>query len=364
MAESTLDELISWSLNRRSRVIGFTGVRGEYRLNLLSRLLVPGFGPDFAAKGDVLHVIELPTLLGDVSIPLNLSRRRSLSADPFRVILVAALLFLFPLPSIFLAGRWWLWIVSGLLAAAFLHRLFASGATSPSVVTKEGADMNLSVWRIEKARITGQPFGFEISEEPEPEWVAALDRAYAGALEAHEAVEIGQLPIPDGKLLACEPFQIHDPRPYTIAVPQGTYPVFISIAASPKTPDQRIAFAWVRLREGVPARWELARTRSGEEVSVGVDSGIAGFTSASAAKTLIDTYRKPGLDYSEPLSDAILKAMDKTWRDTRGWAMLAHGEATLAAFSSGFGDGTYPVYRAVDSRGRRLAVAIGFLVAW
>lgn len=365
MAERTLDELVSWSLNWRGRVTGFTGVQGQYRFNLLSRFLLPELGPDFANKGDVLEIAVVPTLLSPISLPANLTLRRALSADPLRGVLCAALIFLFPLPSIFLRGRWWLWIVSGLLAAAFLHRLFTSGATSPRAVSEEGAAMNLAAWRIIKSRVTGLPPGYEFSEEPEPEWMPLLDRAYTGALEHHESVKIGDLPIPDGKLLACEPFQIHDPRPYTIPVPAGTHPVFISIAASPKTSDQRIAYAWVRLREGLPARWEHARTRGGAEVCVGVDSGIAGFISAAAAPAVIEACRRPDCDYVGPLSDAIVAEMNKVWRNTRGWTMLdADGGARLAAFSSGFGDGIYPVYRALDARGRRLAVAMVFFVDW
>ena len=184
-------------------------------------------------------------------------------------------------------------------------------------------------------------------------------------LEDHETVKIGTLAVADGKLLACEPFQIHDPRPYTIPVPPGTHPVYISIAASPKTLDQRIAYAWVQLREGKPTRWEPARTRGGEEVSFSVDSGIASFTSAAAAWALVDVHRTPYGDYREPLSNALLHAMDKMWRNTRGWAMFdVDGQPQLAAFSSGFGDGTYPVHRAVDARGRRLAVAMVFFVNW
>ena len=365
MAQGPFDELVSWSLDQRGGVTGFTGIRASYRFNWLSRLLLPAIDPDFAKPGDLLEVIPIPSFVGDIGIVANYTQRRVLTADPMRCLLLVALVFALPLPLLFMGDTWRLLIVSGIAAAALHDRLFNSGAASPRVVAEESADWNIAAWRLIRARHTGVPPGYEFVDEPEPEWVPLLDRAYAGQLEDHEAVEIGTLPIPDGKLLACEPFQIHEPRPHTIAVQPGDYPVFISIAASPKSPDQRIAYAWVRLRDGKPARWELARTRAGKDVSVGVDSGIAGFTSAAAAKSLVDTYRKQGGDYREPLNDAVQKAMSSVWRDTRGWAMLdAEGPLRLAAFSSGFGDGIYPVYQALDARRRRLAIAMVFSVNW
>ncbi len=365
MAKAVVDELVSWSLNRRGRVIGFTGLRGDYQLNLLSRFLLPDLGPDFAEKGDLLRLDPVDTLLSEILVPINYTQLRVLSVDRSRALTCAAFIFALPLPSALL-GRWWWLIFSGVAAAAFLYFLFASGAASPKIVTEDGAALNLAAWRIIRRDVLPEEDPrFTIRKGPEPDWVALLDRAYAGTLEDHETVELGELPVPDGKLLACEPFLIHEPGRYTIAVPPGVYPVFISIAASPESSDQRIAYAWVKLRDGAPARWEPARTRRGDKVEVGVDSGMAAFVSATSAKAVIEAYRQPGWDYVEPLSEAIVEAMKKLWRDTRGWTMIeTEGGARLAAFSSGFGDGTYPVYRALDDRGRRLAVAMHFYVDW
>lgn len=364
--ERALDELISWSLNRRGRVTGFTGLRREYRFNLLSRFLLPDLRPDFADQGDVIEIEQAPSVTSRISIPANLTRRRALSLDPGRVQLCALLILALPLPAVVIGGRWWLLILSALTAGLFLYDLRASGIAQRRTVTEDGATLNIAAWRIIRRHyVAHEPPSVAIRDGPEPDWPALLDRAYADALDDHEVVAIATLPVPDGKLLACEPFQIHDPRPYTIPVPPGTYPVFISIAAAPDTPDQRIAYAWVRLRQGTPARWEPARTRGGEEVNVGVDSGIAGFMSATAAPAMIEAYRRPDCDYVEPLSEAVVAKMDKVWRDTRGWAELEIEDgARLAAFSSGFGDGVYPVYRALDARGRRLAVAMIFFVDW
>jgi hypothetical protein len=346
--------------------MGLTGMNGHYPFNMLTRFLLPELRSDFAEKGDLLEIVRAPSMIARIALPANLTRRCALSVDPWRARLCAAIILALPLPSVLLGGRWWLLIVSALVAALFLYDLHASGLLRRRVVVEEGAAMNIAAWRIIRPRTNGLPPGYEIREEPEPDWVDLLDLAYAGKLEHHETIQVADLPVPDGKLLACEPFQIHDPRPHMMPVPPGTYPVSISVASSPDGSDQRIAYAWVRLRDGTPARWEPARTRRGEEVSVGVDSGMACFTSAAAAVGFIAEYdHGGGYAYNEPLSDTLVKAFDEAWRDTRGWAVLESRDgARLAAFSSGFGDGAYPVYRALDSRGRRLAVGIIFYVDW
>ena len=298
MAQAKLDELVAWSFDARGRIDGFAGTRQPHRLSRPSRFLLPALDAGFAAPGDLLKIERIPFFGSEVSGLANLTQRRAETPDPLRSVLLAALVLALP-----------------------------------------------------------------FREGPEPDWVALLDRAYAGALEDHETVEMAALPVPDGKLLACEPFQIHEPRPYAIAVPPGTYPVFISIAAAPDTSDRRVAYAWIRIREGDPARWEPARTRGGADVEVGVDSGMAGFTSAAAAPRFVEAYDDGGRwGYVDPLSDALVSAMDEGGHGAAGRAVLDVGEARLVAFHSGFGDGVYPVYRALDARGRRLAVAMVFFV--
>lgn len=369
MAEVRLDELVAWQEDGRGRITGFTGQRGEHPLGALGRFLLPSLGPDFAAPGDLLKIERGTFFSSQVSGLANLTQRRAALADPTRIALYTALIVTLPLPSVVAANRWWLLIVSGLTAALALYLLLDSRRVLRDAATEENAAGILTRWRWLRPHMLPDappPPTITIRDGPEPDWMERLGQAYAGTLEDNEIVELGTLPIPDGKLLACEPFQIHDPRPYTIPVPPGTYPAFISVAAAPDGSDQRIAYAWVRLREGVPARWEPARTRRGEEVSVGVDSGIACFTTAIAAARFIAEYDHGGrYGYNEPLSETLVKAMDQVWRDTRGWAVLDSGaDARLAAFSSGFGDGLYPVYRALDARGRRLAVAMLFHVDW
>lgn len=361
-----LDELRSWSQDASGRLTGFEGLQRAYRLTWLSRFLLPRLEPDFARQGDVIRLEAVPFFATHVCGLANVTRREAITADPVRGWLIAVLILALPMPSVLAAGRWWLLIVSGLAASVFLWVLFTDTAALRRAVSEEHAPTILLVWRLLRGKYTGLPPGVELIDGPEPEWEALLERAYAGTLERHEAVEIGTLPVPDGKLLACEPFLIHRPRENIIPVPPGTYPVFISVASAPEGTDRRVAFAWVRLRDGAPARWEPARTRRGEEVSVGVDSGTACFTSAAAAPRFIAAYDDGGeYGYVEPLSDAVGTAMEAVWRDTGGWAVLECGEgARLAAFSSGGGDGTYPVYRALDARGRRLAVAMIFYVSW
>lgn len=357
-----LDELVGWSLDGKGRVTGLDGVRDRYPVHWLTRILLPGIGPGFAQPGDLLEIERNSLLFEEQLCGLtNFTQRRTLAPDTWRCLLCAAILLVLPLPSL-LAGRYWLFALFAIGAGLFLYFNLNSRAARFRDVAEDYARTQHSIWRILEGRL---PPGIIIREGPEPDWLGLLSQAFAGTLEHCDTVELGILPVPDGQLIASEPFRIDRPGEYTIAVPPGSYPVFLAVGSDPEGIDQRVAYAWVRLGDGTPASWEPARNADGAEVTVGVDSGIAGFVSAACAPAFTAAYHRDYCDFEAPLSDAIVAEMDKVWRSTRGWAMMEAGDgARLAAFSSGFGDGVYPVYRGLDAQGRCLAVAIVFFVHW
>jgi hypothetical protein len=123
VAEVRLDELVAWQEDGRGGVTGFTGERGEHRLGLLGRFLLPHLDADFAVQGDLLKVERDAFFTSHISGLANLTQRRIELADPFRVALLTLLIVLLPMPSVVTAGRWWLLIVSGLTAALALYML-------------------------------------------------------------------------------------------------------------------------------------------------------------------------------------------------------------------------------------------------
>jgi Protein of unknown function (DUF4241) len=181
-------------------------------------------------------------------------------------------------------------------------------------------------------------------------------------------VEVGRLTVTSG-VVAGDPFLLDpgDP-PFALAVPAGSHPVSVAVAqilpAEPGAePDERIAAAMVRFAPDPAARWELAVTAA-QDVEVlgaeeffgfGVDSGTACFADPQAVKLFADG----GIASADVLTDCLAG----NYRHTRDWAEFAVGDGTnLVAFSSGWGDGTYPVWAGYAAGGELCALAADFFV--
>jgi hypothetical protein len=54
---------------------------------------------------------------------------------------------------------------------------------------------------------------------------------------------VGDLQLPTGELVACDPFVTPDVDPFHVRMPQGTFPVVLSIEEN--AGDQRVAFACI-----------------------------------------------------------------------------------------------------------------------
>ena len=172
---------------------------------------------------------------------------------------------------------------------------------------------------------------------------------------------IGELSLPTGTLVACDPFVDSDATPFSLNLPRGKFPVNLSIAEI--ATDQRVAFAVVRFTPAIPVRWQvlttpgqnLSQLKDGEIFGYPVDSGTGSFMDRSAALLLGEATRKTP-DYYETLIDD----MEKTYRNTWSWLDVKFGEANLLAFSSGYGDGFYATYAGFDSVGGVAVVVTDF----
>jgi hypothetical protein len=186
-----------------------------------------------------------------------------------------------------------------------------------------------------------------------------------------ERREIGHLVLTSGRIVANDPLAFFQTEPFTVAVPAGTYPVSVFIAHrtdSGGQADQRIAFALVRFRDEQPARWEMALCANQDIATLkkeqffgyGVDAGTGAFMDADAA-AIVTTLRQDSVLYDEPLGDAL----GANYAHTREWAVFVVDKATglnLVAFSSGWGDGTYPSFWGRSANGDPLCLLTDFLV--
>jgi hypothetical protein len=172
---------------------------------------------------------------------------------------------------------------------------------------------------------------------------------------------IGDLILPTGQLVACDPFVLPDSPSFNLTLPRGTFPLILSIAQI-KT-DQRVAFAIVQLSQAVPATWEMltigsqdiSTLKEGELFGYGVDAGTGCFMDLSASRALAKR-----MSEQQDFYETLMAEMDKTYKNTWSWLDVKFGEGNLIAFSSGYGDGVYATYAGRDHDGHACVVVTDF----
>lgn len=191
---------------------------------------------------------------------------------------------------------------------------------------------------------------------------ALLDNCLvSGKTLLHKSV--GDLFLPTGHLVACDPLVCPEAEPFAISLPPGAYPVVLSIADMGK--DQRVAFATIHLGQGVPTNWkmmtvadqDISKLKPEEFFGYGVDSGTGCFMDRATGKTLEEMMSK-----NQTFFETIDEEMDETYRHTWSWLNMKFGDANLIAFSSGYGDGAYATYAGFASNGEITVIVTDFSV--
>jgi hypothetical protein len=188
---------------------------------------------------------------------------------------------------------------------------------------------------------------------------------------------IGDLLLPTGELVACDPYEFSDGKPFSRSFPRGVFPVILSIART--IGDQRVAFAIVKFRDVPPVTWEmlthgdqeLSKLERGHVLGYSVDAATGCFMDRSAEQALDDLMAKEDMLYFEPETaapeqetffDTLTAEMDKNYQPTWGWLNRSFGDTNLIAFSSGYGDGLYVTYAGFGSAGEVSVVVTDFSV--
>jgi hypothetical protein len=172
---------------------------------------------------------------------------------------------------------------------------------------------------------------------------------------------IGDLVLPTGRLVACDPFVFPDAPPYNLQLPIGTFPVVMSVAHL--ATDQRVAFASLRLSQNSPATWEMmtvgnqnvANLEEDHIFGYGVDSGTGCFMDQLASQVLAVRMQEQN-DFFE----TIMAEMKKNYVHTWDWTDMRFGAANLIAFSSGLGDGVYASYAGFDPQNNLAVIVTDF----
>ena len=174
---------------------------------------------------------------------------------------------------------------------------------------------------------------------------------------------VGDLVLPTGQLVACDPFVPLDCAPFNLLLQRGSFPVVLSVAQSAN--DQRVAFAAIRFSQSVPTIWEMltigdqdtSLLKENELFGYPVDSGTGCFMDVSVGSALVQSMREQDTFY-----ETLIAEMDKTYRNTWSWLDMKFGGGNLIAFSSGYGDGMYGTYAGRDQNGNMSAVVTDFAI--
>lgn len=196
-----------------------------------------------------------------------------------------------------------------------------------------------------------------------------------------EVVDCGDLCMPSGKLVACDPFagMNRGGNPY-VQLPPGRYPVRVTVADVSGKGDgshPREAYASLLLRsEPEVERRVLSPVAEGEGGPVlgpgeflgfPVDSGTACFVDDEALRSGMP----PEHDWYDNLFDnedpgSWFQRMDDPEHIREGIANIplpfSDDDANLILFHSGWGDGFYPVIGGYNAAGELVAVHIDFWV--
>lgn len=164
---------------------------------------------------------------------------------------------------------------------------------------------------------------------------------------------IGELELPTGQIIACDPLITGLERPvFSRKVRPGRYPVTLFEAQG------RVAAAVLRFGPGLPVRWELATFASdGSGVSAWksgfiVDDAVASFMDKSVLTAMTDSE-----ELDEYLAD-VATSLNRFGTDSP----IDGSPLNVAMFDTGFGDGTYRSFWGLDAAGEPLLLMTDFEV--
>src|SRR4051794_27974323 len=181
----------------------------------------------------------------------------------------------------------------------------------------------------------------------EPARLFALTAEPGGVLPRSVTVthqELGELELPDGRVVACDP---HDPcAPLGRRLPSGRYPAQLRVADLGGR-DQRTAAVLLRARDEPPVRWEPDEHRLSVDSATGCLAGRQALVALQAQDAL----------------DALVEALGETEHSSWCWANHTVGpHSNVIAFTTGYGDGSYPLYWGLGAEGGPVCLLVALRV--
>jgi len=180
----------------------------------------------------------------------------------------------------------------------------------------------------------------------------------------------GQIHLPTGQVVACDPLTHPETEPFDFEVPPGTYPVRLCIA------DMRdeivVAYAIIEIAPEPASRWKIATVPS-EDTSLwsrdeygftGVSS-LGGFMDAQTAARLIEYNALVGPDEDNEVERSMESTIRRAQKRDHAWANIEHlclGDGNLIVCSSGYGEGCFRTYVGRNDAGEITRIVTDFQV--
>lgn len=206
------------------------------------------------------------------------------------------------------------------------------------------------VWLFSDLPVVASPADWEASEISSNLGVFALSSAEMAERKI-TVTTIGELELPTGEIVACDPLITGLGRPpFSRKVKPGRYPVILLQVRT------KIAVAALRFGSGLPVRWELAtfaRDRpSGYEFEFIVDDAVASFMDKSFLTIMSDQE-----ELDDYLAD-VACTIDRFCIDSP----IEGNPINVAMFDTGYGDGAYRSFWGLDASGEPLLLMTDFEV--
>lgn len=177
---------------------------------------------------------------------------------------------------------------------------------------------------------------------------------------------IGNVELPSGRIVASDALVGPDRAALVRTVPAGDYPVTLYEAFG------RIAAASMRFAEGKPARWELALV-PGQDINslkgdlffgYPVDAGLGCYMDADTYGLIQEREKQARIEKSSSdvnyYDDVLAPELEANNGDYAMHRPISGKRGNVAIFSSGWGDGFYPVFWGLDAGGRPLVLLTDF----
>ncbi|MBN9222825.1 MAG: DUF4241 domain-containing protein [Mesorhizobium sp.] len=208
-------------------------------------------------------------------------------------------------------------------------------------------------WLVYDLPVIASPVDWDASEISNNLGVVALSDAEMAKREITATV-IGELELPTGEIVACDPLITGLERPaFSRKVRPGRYPVTMLEAQG------HVAVAILRFGHGSPMHWELATFASdrppvykSEFFEFIVDDAVASFMDKSVLTLMSDTE-----ELDDYLADVVY-SLDRFGMDNP----IEGNPVNVAMCHTGYGDGAYRSFWGLDASGEPLLLMTDFEV--